>query len=195
MREPRPLRTSPFYPRQRELGAVFLEAAGWERPQWYEVNSDLVDGRDIPIPDDWAARWWSPIVGAEAQVTRERVALYDMTSLTRIEVAGRGAAAFLQRVTTGDVDRSVGTITYCLLLDEGGGIRSDITVARLAPDLFQVGANGPLDLDLLVRAAPDDVVVRDVTAGTCCVGVWGPRARDLLAPLVTDDLGFRYFRG
>jgi dimethylglycine oxidase len=195
MLAPRPLRTSPFYARQRELGAVFLEASGWERPQWYGSNLPLVEGRDIPTPDEWAARWWSPIVGAEAQVTRERVALYDMTALTRIEVAGRGAAAFLQRVTTGDVDKSVGSITYCLLLGEDGGIRSDITVARLEPNLFQIGANGPLDVDWLTRHAPDNVVVRDVTAGTCCLGVWGPKARDLVAPLVPEGLDFRYFRG
>ncbi|MHA6793515.1 GcvT family protein [Pseudonocardia bannensis] len=194
MEDPRPLRTSPFHPRQRELGAMFLEASGWERPQWYEANAGLVQGRDAPVPNDWAARYWSPIVGAEAQATRESVALYDMTALTRIEVSGRGAAAFLQWITTGNVDKSVGSVTYCLLLDADGGIRSDITVARLGRDLFQIGANGPLDVDWLTRHAPDGVVVRDITAGTCCLGVWGPRARDLVAPLA-GDLGFRYFRG
>ncbi|MFC4944456.1 GcvT family protein [Pseudonocardia sp. GCM10023141] len=195
MLEPRPLRTSPFYERQQALGAVFLEAAGWERPQWYEANAGLVEGREIPTPDDWAAKWWSPIVAAEAQVTRERVAMYDMTTLQRISVSGRGAAAFLQEMTTGDVDKSVGSVTYCLLLDEDGGIRSDVTVARLSPTEFQVGANGPIDTDWLVRHAPADVSVRDVTAGTCCIGLWGPKARDLIAPLVPEGVGFRYFRG
>ena len=195
MLDPRPLRLPPFHERQRELGAVLLEASGWERPQWYEANAGLVAGRDIPLPDAWAARWWSPVVAAEAQVTRERVALYDMTALTRIEVAGQGAAAFLQHVTTGDVDRAVGTVTYCLLLGDDGGIRSDVTVARLGRDLFQVGANGPLDLDLLTRAAPRDVHVRDVTAGTCCIGVWGPRSRDLVLPLTRGELDVGYFRG
>ena len=91
MEDPRPLRTSPFHPRQQELGAFFLEANGWERPQWYEANAGLVDGRDVPAPDDWAARYWSPIAAAEAQVTRERVAMYDMTALKRLEVTGPGA--------------------------------------------------------------------------------------------------------
>ena len=197
MDEPRPLRTTPFYPRQRELSGFFLEFAGWERPQWYGANEALLAGRDIVMPGHWAARYWSPIVGAEAQATRESVALYDMTTLKRVEVTGRGAAAFLQWVTTGDVDKSVGSVTYCLLLDQDGGIRSDITVARLAPDLFQVGINGNLDVEWLRRHAPDDVVVRDTTAGTCCVGVWGPRARELVQPLTGTDFsneGFRYFR-
>jgi glycine cleavage system aminomethyltransferase T/glycine/D-amino acid oxidase-like deaminating enzyme len=195
----RPLRTSPFYARQQELGAFFLEANGWERPQWYEANAGLVEGRSIVTPNDWAARFWSPVVGAEAQATRETVAMYDMTALKRLEVSGRGAAAFLERLCTGKVDKSVGSVTYTLLLDRDGGIRSDITVARLASDLFQVGANGNLDLDWFTRHLPPDgsVAVRDITAGTCCVGLWGPLAREMLQPLTDADFsdgGLKYFR-
>ena len=197
--DPRPIRTSPFYSRQQELGAVFLEANGWERPHWYESNAGLVEGRSIVTPNDWAARYWSPIVGAEAQVTRETVAMYDMTALKRLEVSGRGAADFLERLCTGKVAKSVGSVTYTLLLDHDGGIRSDITVARLAPDVFQVGANGNLDLDWFSRHLPADgtVQVRDITPGTCCIGLWGPLARDVLQPLTDEDFsatGLKYFR-
>ncbi|BBZ30613.1 sarcosine dehydrogenase [Mycolicibacterium madagascariense] len=200
----RGLRTSPFYGRQQELGAYFYEGGGWERPAWYEANAQLAqrlrdDGLAFPERDEWSARFWSPISIAEAHWTREHVAMYDMTPLTRYEVTGPGAAALLQWLTTNDVDKSVGSVTYTLMLDESGGIRSDLTVARLAPDRFQVGANGPLDLDWITRHLPDDgsVTVRDVTGATCCVGVWGPAARDLVAPLCGDDLshrGLKYFR-
>ncbi|MDX3797890.1 FAD-dependent oxidoreductase [Streptomyces sp. AK04-3B] len=197
--KPRPMRTSPFHARQQEHGAFFLEANGWERPQWYEANAHLVEGRSLPTPGDWAARYWSPIVGAEAQITRETVALYDMTALKRLEVTGPGAAAFLERLVTGKVAKSVGSVTYTLLLHEDGGIRSDITVARLAPDLFQIGANGNLDLDWFTRHLPADgtVQVRDITSGTCCVGLWGPLARKVLQPLTDEDFsgdGLKYFR-
>jgi glycine cleavage system aminomethyltransferase T/glycine/D-amino acid oxidase-like deaminating enzyme len=197
--DPRPIRTSPFYARQQELGAFFLEANGWERPQWYEANAPLTEGRSIPVPNDWAARYWSPIVGAEAQATRETVALYDMTAHKRLEVGGPGAAAFLERLSTGKVDKSVGSVTYTLLLDHDGGIRSDITVARLARDLFQVGANGNTDLDWFRRHLPADgsVAVRDITPGTCCIGLWGPLARKVLQPLTDSDFsndGLKYFR-
>jgi glycine cleavage system aminomethyltransferase T/glycine/D-amino acid oxidase-like deaminating enzyme len=203
MEDPRPLRTSPFYLRQQELGAVFLEGMGWERPQWYAGNAPLLEeGRDIHEPGDWASRYWSPIVGAEAQVTRERVAVYDMTSLKRIEVSGPGALAHLRRLTTAKLTRGPGSVTYCLMLDEHGPeehgrILSDVTVAWLAPDEFQVGGNSVLDVDHLSRSAPGDVVVRDITAGTCCVGLWGPRARDLVQALSEDDFSnaaFRYFQ-
>ncbi len=195
----RPIRTSPFHARQRELGAHFLEANGWERPQWYEANVGLGEGRDILRPDDWAARHWSPIVAAEALVTREAVAMYDMTALKRLEISGPGAVALLQSLVTGNVDKSAGSVTYCLLLDVDGGIRSDITVARLAADRFQVGANGNLDLAWFTERLPVDgsVQLRDLTPGTCCIGLWGPRARDVIAPLTTSDFsseGFKYFR-
>ncbi|TKA08694.1 GcvT family protein [Actinacidiphila oryziradicis] len=196
---PRPIRTSPFYPRQQELGAFFQEATGWERPHWYEANEPLLAGRDIPRPNDWAAKYWSPIVAAEARTTRESVAMYDMTALKRLAVTGRGAAAFLQRLSTGNVDKSVGSVTYALLLDADGGIRSDVTIARLGRDHFQVGANGNLDLDWFTRHLPGDgsVAVRDITAGTCCIGLWGPKAREVLQPLADEDFsnaGLKYFR-
>jgi glycine cleavage system aminomethyltransferase T/glycine/D-amino acid oxidase-like deaminating enzyme len=195
----RPIRTSPFYARESALGGQFLEAVGWERPQWYEANAGLVAGREVSTPNDWAARYWSPIVAAEAKVTRESVAMYDMTALKRLEITGAGAAAFLNGLVTGDVDKSIGSVTYCLLLDTDGGIRSDITVARLAVDRFQVGANGNSDLDWFHRHLPRDsaVQVRDITPETCCIGLWGPKAREVIQPLTETDLSnenFKYFR-
>ena len=96
----------------------------------------------------------SPI--AEAHWTREHVAMYDMTPLTRYEVAGPGAVAFLQRMTTNNVDKSVGSVTYTLLLDETGGIRSDITVARLGERPRSRSApTAPLDFDWFSRHLPE----------------------------------------
>jgi glycine cleavage system aminomethyltransferase T/glycine/D-amino acid oxidase-like deaminating enzyme len=198
MEEPRPLRVSPFHVRQEELGAVFLEGAGWERPHWFESNAPLVAGRDIPQFEGWSAQYWSPIVAAEAQRTRETVGLFDMTPLKRLEVVGPDAEPFLQALTTGNVARSVGSVTYCLLLDERGGIRSDVTVARLGRDHYQVGANGNIDLHWLERHVGSyRVTVRDVTPGTCCLGLWGPRARDVISGLSDIDFdaaAFKYFR-
>ena len=131
--------------------------------------------------------------------------MYDMTPLRRLEVSGPGAVDLLQRLTTGDVAKKPGAVTYTLLLDDHGGIRSDITVARLDEETFQVGVNGPVDLVYLHREArrqrrdtPERwVQVRDITGGTCCIGLWGPRARDLVASISGDDFsndGLRYFR-
>jgi glycine cleavage system aminomethyltransferase T len=97
------------------------------------------------------------------------------------------------------MDKSVGAVTYTLALDEKGGVRSDLTVARLSADEFQVGANGNLDFDYLRREAPSDgsVTVDDITGSTCCIGLWGPHAREVVEKLTQDDFSnenFKYFR-
>ena len=181
--------TSPFHARHVDAGAVFHTGREWERPAWFESNAGMVDC-DVTYPrDGWAGRNWSPIVPAEALATRRRVGLYDMTSLMRIEVTGADATNFLDRMLTRTVRRPIGTVIYALLLDESGGVRSDVTVARLGENTFQLGINGPMDIDWLQRHRADaDVTVTDITAATCCVGVWGPLARELVAPLCSIDL-------
>lgn len=195
MREPRPLRISPFFGRQAELGAVFFEGGGWERPRWFETNAPLL--REFPVPErtGWAARFWSPIAGAEHLAVRARVGLFDMTPLPKLEVTGPGASAFLQRMTTNRVDRPVGSVVYSLLLNPEGNVKSDVTVIRTGDERFQLGVNGPLDLDWLHRHQPADgsAQVRDVTGQLCCLGLWGPRARDVLSAVSGDDLTFPYF--
>lgn len=196
---PRQLRTSPFYTRQRELGGFFLEVGAWELPYWYEANAGLV--KHLPLKwqpvqrDPWAAKYYSIIATAEAWKTRNAVAMYDLASFHRFEVSGPGAVHLLQWITTGDVTTKPGNITYALLLNDHGGIRSDIFVARLDDDAFQIGANSAIDLAYLVREARRQsqlapsrwVHVCDITGSTCCIGLWGPRARDVISAVSEDD--------
>lgn len=197
---PRNLRTSPFFSRQRDLGAFFLELGGWERPFWYEANAELV--KFLPAEwrpvgrDTWSAQFHSPIVAAEAWKTRNAVAMYDMTSFHRFEISGAGAIHLLQRLTTGDISAKPGAITYALLLNKSGGILGDIFVARLDDQVFQIGANSATELAYLSREARRQgqwVQVRDITGSTCCIGLWGPRARDVIKTISTDDFSNRAF--
>ena len=90
MANPRNLRLTPFYTRQKELGAVFFENAGWERPQWYDANEVLLDSLEVTGESrtGWEAREWSPTVAAEHVATRERVAMFDLTPFAKFEVTG-----------------------------------------------------------------------------------------------------------
>ncbi|MFN8592676.1 MAG: FAD-dependent oxidoreductase [Thermomicrobiales bacterium] len=189
LERPRPLRQSPFYSREEALGAVFFESRGWEAPRWYEANASLLAQYTIPERSSWNGQFWSPIAGAEHLATRDRAGLFDMTPLQKIEVTGPGAAAWLERLTTNKVARRPGSVTYSLLLDDSGGIRSDITVARFGEETFQIGANGPADLAWLRHEIPDDnsVSVADVTGALCCLGLWGPRARDIISRIGPGD--------
>ena len=149
--------------------------------------------------EEWAGRYWSPIVGAEHLATRETGALFDMATLKKAEVTGPRALEFLQGLNTNQLDKPVGSVTYTLMLDVNGGVRSDITVARLGEERFQLGLNGPRDLAWMREHLPVDgtVQVRDVSGGPCCVGVWGPAARELVQSLSPDDLSngaFGFFK-
>ena len=197
MEKPRPLRTTGFYHRQQELGGFFLEASGYERPHWYEANKDLVAKYPSPDRDEWTSRYWSPIIGAEAQYVRDNVGLFDITALKRIEVRGKGALEFLMHQTTGKLDKAPGSVTYCLMLTDKAGILSDVTVTRLSENHFVIGANSAVDVARLEMVAPDTVFVKDITAGTVGVGLFGPHARKVVEKLTKQDVSneaFGYFK-
>jgi glycine cleavage system aminomethyltransferase T/glycine/D-amino acid oxidase-like deaminating enzyme len=190
----RPMRTSPFYPRQQELGAVFFEAAGWERPQWYESNAGLVEEFGVPSREhEWDARWWSPITNGEHLAMRDRVAMIDLTAFALFDIIGPGALDYMQRMTVSQMDRPVGRIMYTPVLTSNGGFRSDLTVVRLGDDHFRIitgGADGPRDHKWFTDHLPADGSAQlvDVTSAYCTLGLWGPKARDVLSAITEDDM-------
>jgi 4-methylaminobutanoate oxidase (formaldehyde-forming) len=191
----RPLRVSSVYPWHEQHGAAFGEKSGWERVNWYEDN--VAGAGEIPRPRGWAGRHWSPAIGAEHVATRERAGLFDESSFAKLEVVGPGAADLLESLCDNRVARDVGRITYTQMLNSRGGIECDFTVTRLAQDAFQIvtgTALGRHDMSWIRAHAPRDGSVRviDTTAHWACFALWGPRARDILAPLSPDALDFPY---
>jgi glycine cleavage system aminomethyltransferase T/glycine/D-amino acid oxidase-like deaminating enzyme len=191
----RPLRVSSAYAWHRDHEAAFGEKSGWERVNWYESNAPA--GDEALRPRGWAGRLWSPAIGAEHVACRERAALFDESSFAKIEVAGPGAADYLEWLCDNRVARGVGQITYTQMLNARGGIECDFTVTRVEQELFSIvtgTAFGNHDLSWIRRNAPADGSVRvsDVTSRWACFGLWGPRARDVLAPLTPDPLDFGY---
>jgi len=199
----RPLRLSPAYDELAALGAVFGEKSMWERPNWFvpnESGAGHASATDLEAlrPRGWAGEHWSPAIGAEALATRHAAGLFDESSFAKIEIDGSGAVAFLQNLCANDVDRPVGSIVYTQMLNRRGGIECDFTVTRLADDRFLIvtgTAFGNHDLGwirrhLPARGEPGDgaVRVRDTTSARACFGLWGPRARDILASLTKDDV-------
>ncbi|HEY8776849.1 MAG TPA: FAD-dependent oxidoreductase [Gaiellaceae bacterium] len=191
----RPLRVSPTYARAQQLGAVFGEKSGWERVNWLEPNAAL--GDESLRPRGWAGQLWSPAIGAEHVACRTTAALFDETSFAKIEIAGKEAPDFLERLCDNKVARDVGAITYTQMLNQRGGIECDFTVTRLAEDRFRIvtgTAFGRHDLAWIRLHAPDGVQVEDVTSRYACLGLWGPAARAILQPLTTEELAFPYMR-
>lgn len=194
----RNLRLSPVYPRLQALGASFGEKSGWERPNWFDGGQQS-DGQSPSIsapvagPAAWLNRHSSPAIGREHRACRARAALFDESSFSKMELSGPGALDCLQALTDQEMNQPVGAVTYTQMLNERGGIECDCTVTRLAPDRFQLvtgTAFGRHDLDWLRAHAPAGgaLSIRDTTSQSCCIGLWGPRARDILSQVTKANV-------
>jgi glycine cleavage system aminomethyltransferase T len=118
-----------------------------------------------------------------------------MTSFGKIDVTGPGALPLLERVADNRIDRPVGSVVYTQFLNDRGGIVADVTVTRLGDSRFRVvtGA-GTIDSDLgwlrlHQREEDGEVELRDASEELAVVGLWGPRARDVLAAVAENDVG------
>ena len=192
----RNVRLGAAHARHVALGAEFVEISGWERPSWYASNAPLLEEFGDRVMDrthEWDRRWWSPIANAEHLALRERVGLIENPAFAEWDVSGPGALAWLQHMAVGQLDVPVGRMVYTQLLNEAGGIRADIVVMRLAHDLFRVvdaGFAGSSDKKWMTDHLPEDGSVNfaDVTASWSMIAIWGPRARDVVASVTTDDV-------
>ena len=189
-------RLAPMHESQKKLGAFFYETAGWERPHWYESNAPLLaeyGDAVMPREHEWDARWWSPIINAEHLRLREAAGVIDLTAFEVLDIEGPGALETVQRTCVAQCDVAVGKVVYTPVLDARGGFRSDLTVMRLGDDRFRVvtgGAHGMVDRKTFTDQLPDDAATRltDVTDEVSTIGLWGPRARDILGSLTDDDV-------
>jgi heterotetrameric sarcosine oxidase gamma subunit len=188
----RGLRRTPLYHRLAAVGACFGEAAGWERANWYGEP-----GETPAYEYSYERPGYFANVAAEHRAAREAVALFDLSSFAKAEVAGPDALALVQRVFASDLDVAVGKVVYTTMLNARGGIEVDLTVTRLAPDRFLVVAPAITQVRVFewLRAARlgSAAVVTDVTAGYGTLAVMGPRSRDLLARITDADLSSAAF--
>src|SRR6266480_1434204 len=191
----RPVRVSPVYARERELGAVFFEAAGWERPHWYASNEALLEryaGRLMPREAEWEARWWSPIINAEHLAMRDACGLIDLSAFAVFDITGPAALETVQWLAVAQLDVALGRVVYTSLLDERGGFKADLTIMRLGAAHFRVvtgGATGMAEKKWFTDHLPADgtAALADLTSAWTTLGLWGPRARDVMQAVSADD--------
>ncbi|MBC9731126.1 FAD-dependent oxidoreductase [Streptomyces sp. TRM68367] len=193
-------RLSPMHESEKKLGAVFFEAVGWERPQWYDSNADLLEvygDRVMPREHEWDARWWSPIINAEHLRMREAAGVIDLTAFAMFDITGPGALDAVQRTCVAQCAVPVGKVIYTPVLDRKGGFVSDLTVMRLGEDHFRVvtgGAHGMADKKWFADQLGDDASLEDLTDRVSTIGLWGPRARDILSQLTDADVSHEGFK-
>jgi glycine cleavage system aminomethyltransferase T len=187
-------RLSALHGRLEERGAVFAAKNGWERADYLQPGRPWRRAGEDQRAFGWAEPPYQRLLAAEHEAFRERAGVIDLSSFGKIEVAGPGALTLLERVCDNRIDRPVGSVVYTQFLNARGGIVADLTVTRLAEDRFRlVTGAGAIDSDLgwlqRCRASGDGpVTLRDVSEEHAVIGIWGPRARDILAAVTGDDV-------
>ncbi|MCJ2189207.1 GcvT family protein [Novosphingobium beihaiensis] len=208
----RPLRQAPCYDQMKKLGAVFGSVFGWERPNWfapegYELTEADLDKADVilnenhpvvegePIREKWSFRRsnYFEHVGNECRHVTEKVGLLDMSAFAKCEISGPGAESWLDGLLTNAVPKKVGRVSLSYLLTAKGGVRSEFTVYKIAPQRYYLVSAGALerhDHDCLKKALPTDgsVSFERLTTAMGVLVLAGPRSRDVLAKVTKSDL-------
>lgn len=197
MQSARGVRCSPLYPTLKAHGAVFGSKFGWERPNWFApAGSAAVDEPSFSRPN------WFEAVGREHQAVREGVALIDVSSFAKFEVAGPGAFGYLQWLAANNLDKPSGSVVYTQLCNERGGIEADLTITRLTEDRFYIVTGTGFavhDRNWIERHMPRDgtVYLTDLTSARAVINLCGPRARDVLATVAegaVDNAAFPFMQ-
>ncbi|BBD38581.1 FAD-dependent oxidoreductase [Aminobacter sp. Y103A] len=182
----RNIRRSPLHEHLKARGAVFGEVAGWERANWFAREGQVREYRY-----SWKRQNWFDNQRDEHLAVRNGVGLFDMTSFGKIKIEGRDALAYLQRLCANDMDVDPGRIVYTQMLNQRGGIESDLTVTRLSPTVFLAvvpGATLRRDLAWLRRHLRDEfVVITDVTPAGSVLCLMGPNSRELIEKVSPND--------
>ncbi len=184
----RPLRRSPLFPAFDVKGAVWGSKMGWDR-----VNYFAPKGEEARIEYSFGRQNWHEAVAAEHDATRNNVALFDLTSFSKLMVEGKDALSVLNHICTANLDRPIGSSVYCGLLNKRGGYESDLTVFRLAEERFMIvtgSAQAVHDADWIRKNTPENahLWISDVTNAWSVLAVMGPKSRELLQGLTSVDL-------
>jgi glycine cleavage system aminomethyltransferase T/glycine/D-amino acid oxidase-like deaminating enzyme len=189
----RPRRLSALHGRLQELGAVFGAKNGWERAEHVEPGRPWRRAGADQRAFGWSTPPWFERVGREVRAFREAVGIVDLSSFGKIELMGPGALPLLERCAANRIDRPVGAVVYTQFLNARGGIVADVTVIRLADERFRVvtGA-GTVDADLgwlrmALRPEDGEVVLREASDELAVIGLWGPRAPEVLAAAIAPQ--------
>ena len=130
---------------------------------------------------------WYPSVEQECKNTNENVGLFELTPFSKYEIRGEKAYEELQRLCTANIKNEIGKCTYTHMLNEGGGIETDLTVVCIDKNHFRIISSAAVrthDKAHILKHLSSDVEFKDITDDLVCLGVFGPKSRELLLKFV-----------
>jgi glycine cleavage system aminomethyltransferase T/glycine/D-amino acid oxidase-like deaminating enzyme len=185
-------RLLPYHEELKKVGACFGQAGEYERPMWYALGETKPN-----YQYSFNHQNWYPSVEQECKNTTESVGLFELTPFSKYEIRGEKAYEELQRLCTANIKNEIGKCTYTHMLNEGGGIETDLTVVCIDKNHFRIISSAAVrthDKAHILKHLSSDVEFKDITDDLVCLGVFGPKSRELLSKICKDDLSNENFK-
>ena len=175
--------TSPLHSWHQAAGAKLADFGGWDMP--------------IEYPNGYGEAQPGGVI-AEHSAVRERVGIFDVSHLGKIEVRGEGSLAFINSMVTNDLTKIAdGSAQYNLLCNDEGGVIDDLIVyRRSATDLFLVpnASNCAAVFAELMKSAPASVSLKNAHMDYGVLAIQGPLAKEVMGRLgVVIDFDYMAF--
>ena len=182
----------PYHNDLKNAGACFGQSGEYERPMWFALNNSKSEY-------DYSFNYqnWYPSVEYECKNTIENVGLFELSPFSKYEIKGEKAYEELQRLCTANIKNEIGKCTYTHMLNEGAGIETDLTVVCIDNNHFRIISSAAVrthDKAHILKYLSPDVEFKDVTDDIICLGVFGPKSRDLLSKLINQDISNENFK-
>jgi len=181
----------PYHDELKKAGACFGVAGGFERPMWYALSE-----KEPKYEYSFNYQNWYPSAEFETKNARKNVGLFDFSTFSKFDLKGEKTHSELQRISTANIKNEIGKSTYTHMLNEDGGIETDLTVVCMEKDYFRIvssAANREHDKFHILKYLSKDVSLTDVTEEICCLGLFGPKSRDMISIISKDDYSSENF--
>ena len=182
----------PYHEELKKAGACFGVSGGYERPMWFAKN-----GEKAEYEYSYNYQNWYPSAEFETKNARQNIGLFELTPFSKYDLEGETVHEELQKICTANIKKEIGKCTYTQMLNEDGGIETDLTVVCLGENNFRIitaAANREHDKFHIEKHLSEDVKLLDVTDDYCVLGVFGPKSRDLMKDLSNDDYSNENFK-
>ena len=188
----RDLRLLPYHNELKKAGACFGQSGQYERPMWYAL-----DGTKPEYNYSFNYQNWYPSVEQECKNVVKNVGLFELTPFSKYEIKGEKTYEELQKLCTANIKNEIGKCTYTHMLNEGAGIETDLTVICIGKNYFRIISSASVrthDKAHILKHLSKDVEFKDVTDDLVCLGIFGPKSRDLLSKIAKEDLSNENFK-
>ncbi len=185
-------RLLPYHEELKKVGACFGQSGEYERPMWYALKETKPNYKY-----SFNYQNWYPSVERECKNTVENVGLFELTPFSKYEIKGEKAYEELQRLCTANIKNEIGKCTYTHMLNEGAGIETDLTVVCINQNHFRIISSAAVrthDKAYILKHLSKNVEFKDVTDDLVCLGIFGPKSRDLLSKISNENLSNECFK-